>query len=142
MHAYWWWWGLAVLLGVLELVTGTLYLLVMALGFAAGGLVAFAGAGLAAQLVVASAVALAGWFGLRRWSPRYSREPAHSSRDVLLDIGERVRVEQWAGRRAQVQYRGASWDVELDPSETGAPAPGDHVIRRIEGSRLIVARCA
>ena len=137
MQAFWWWWGLAVLLGILELVTGTLYLLVLGLGFAAGGLVAFVGAGLAWQLVGTAAVSLVGWYLLRRFGPRRARGPAHANRDVLLDIGEGVRVEHWRDGRAQVNYRGAAWEAEL---EGGDPAPGEFVIRRIEGNRLIVAR--
>lgn len=141
MQSYWTWWGLAVLLGVLELITGTLYLLVLALGIAAGGLLAFLGASFAWQLMAAAAVSFAGWFLLRRYGPRRARAATHGGRDMQLDVGERVRVEHWrADRRAQVSYRGATWEAELEPSDNAEPAPGEHVIRRIEGSRLIVAR--
>ena len=141
MQDYWWWWGLAVLFGVVEMVTTTFYLLVLGIGFAAGGLVAFLGGAFAAQLVAAAAFSIVGWLMLRRFSPRRGRVVAHGSRDVLLDIGERVRVDRWeAGRRAQVIYRGAAWSAEFVGDDKLEPEPGEYVIRRIEGNRLIVGR--
>jgi len=143
MQDYWWWWGLAVIFGVLEMVTGTFYLLVLGIGFAVGGALAFAGGGFAAQLVAAALFSFIGWFLLRRYSPRRERVTAQGNRDLLLDIGERVRVDRWGhDGRAQVQYRGANWEVELASGETASPEPGNFVIRRIEGNRLIVARLA
>jgi len=51
MQLQYWWWILALGMGVLELVTGTFYLLVLAAGCAAGGLAAWAGAGLTVQVL-------------------------------------------------------------------------------------------
>jgi len=141
MQDYWWWWGLAVLFGVLEMVTATFYLLVLGIGFAVGGAVAFAGGGFAAQLVGAALFSFVGWFLLRRFTPRRERVIAQGNRDLLLDIGERVRVDRWRpDGRATVQYRGASWEAQLGAGATEPPEPGEYVIRRIEGNRLIVAR--
>jgi len=141
MQAYWLWWGLAVLLGVLELVTGTFFLLVLALGFAAGGLLALTGAGIAWQLLAAAAVSVVGFYALRRFNPRLRAEPVQQNRDVHLDIGERVRVEHWQpDRRAQVSYRGAQWTAELAADETHAPEPGEYQILSIDSNRLVVGR--
>lgn len=143
MQDYWWWWGLAVLFGVLEIVTGTFYLLVLATGLVAGGLVAFGGGAFVYQLLATSVFSIVGFLLLRRLMPQKPREHASSNRDLLLDIGERVRIEKWhSERRTQVVYRGAAWTVELSADEAQAPDPGDYVIRRIEGNRLIVARQA
>jgi membrane protein implicated in regulation of membrane protease activity len=55
-----------------------------------------------------------------------------------MDVGQVVRVDQWSeARTARASYRGALWDVELAPGEEAAP--GDFVIREIQGNRLIVA---
>ena len=141
MQEYWWWWGLAVLLGMFEMLTAGFYLLVLALGFAAGGLTAWLGAGIPVQVLATAAVSVAGWAALRRWGPRRRRDGTDVGRDVLLDIGERVQVDRWSSdRRTQVSYRGAQWAAELDPTESGAPAPGPHLIRRIDGNRLILTR--
>jgi membrane protein implicated in regulation of membrane protease activity len=141
MQDYWWWWGLAVLFGVVEMVTGTLYLLVLGIGFAAAGLVAFVGGAFALQLVAAAGFSFLGWLLLRRFSPRRARVMAHGNRDVLLDIGERVRIDRWqSDRRAEVIYRGAAWSAEFAGDDKFEPEPGDYVIRRIEGNRLIVGR--
>lgn len=143
MESYWWWWGLAVLLGLLEMLTPTFYMLVLALGFAAGGLVAWTGGGFAFQLLAAAAISIAGWFLLRRFGRRLGRASSRSGRDVQLDVGERVHVDRWdADRRARVVYRGTDWTAELESRDNRAPQPGEHVIQRIEGSRLILSRVA
>lgn len=142
MAAHWWWWSLGVLLLVAEVLSGTFYLLMLAIGAAVGGLVAIAGGALALQVLAAAAAATLAWLILRRVSPRmHRRPPAGEDPAVLLDIGQRVRIERWSEpRRTTVLYRGAEWLAELDETEAEASAPADYVIRRVAGSRLIVAR--
>lgn len=140
MSAHWWWWGLAVVLAAAELMTGTLYLLVLALGLAIGGLAAFAGAPVVGQVLTASVTALVGWVLLRRFQPRRNGPAVQANRDVLLDIGSHVRVEHWqSGGVTRVRYRGASWDAVIAPGAIGQPAPGEHEILAIEGNRLVLA---
>jgi membrane protein implicated in regulation of membrane protease activity len=52
-----WWWILAGMAVIAELLTGTFYLLMLALGLSAGALAAHAGAGVAGQLVAAAPAA-------------------------------------------------------------------------------------
>lgn len=140
MQAFWWWWGVAVLLGMFEMLTATFFLLVLGLGCAAAGFVAWAGGGMTSQLLVAAVVSFVGWLLLRRLAPRLRRRDAPPGRDVLLDIGERVHVDRWESDcKTRVIYRGTEWRAELDDGEPGSPAPGDYLIRRIDGNRLIIA---
>jgi membrane protein implicated in regulation of membrane protease activity len=133
-----WWWiatGIAV---AAELATGTFYLLMLALGLGAAAIAAHLGAGLSAQLVTAAVV---GGGAVTLWRWHLSKNPkaprAEADRDVNLDVGERVHVSQWAAdRTARVQYRGATWTARY--AGTGDPQPGEHVIRAVEGNRLIV----
>ena len=138
MSAWIWWMVLAFGLLILELLTGTFYLLVIAVAIAAGGLANLAGAPVTLQLVGAAVIGLAGSLGLRR--SRLGRPTGEA--DALLqnlDIGQMVRIDSWgAGNTARAHYRGAEWDVLLAPGET--PTPGDFVIRSVQGSRLVVAR--
>lgn len=144
MQLHYWWWIVAVGLGVLELLTGTFYLLVLALACAAGGLAAWAGLGLPLQLLVTAVVAVSGWLLLRRRNPWRGNVAADADPNMLLDIGERLQVEAWgADRQARVQYRGATWTVELDPAQPAEAArPGAFVIARVVGNRLIVRSAA
>jgi membrane protein implicated in regulation of membrane protease activity len=132
-----WWLVLAFGLLILELLTGTFYLMVIAVALAAGGVASLAGATLALQLVVAAAVGFAGALWLRR--SRFGRLKTEGDELQNLDVGQLVRVDGWsAGNTARAQYRGAEWDVVLAPGETAAP--GEFVIRAVQGSRLVVAR--
>jgi membrane protein implicated in regulation of membrane protease activity len=127
---------------VLEMFTGTFYLLMVAIGLAAGGLAAVAGAGGPLQLVLASIVGVLATFALRRSKlGRVSRTDAARDPNVNLDIGQTVSVSEWqsAGggmHTARAMYRGAMWDVELQ--EGAQVQAGRFVIREIRGSRLIV----
>ena len=133
------WWVVAGLLVAVELASGTFYLLMLAFGAAAGAIAAQLGAPTSAQLVAAALVgggATALWHFKRFRAPRSA--PAEANPDVNLDIGQSVRVDNWAADgTAQVNYRGASWSVTYRGA--GVPAPGEHTIVAVRGSRLMVA---
>ena len=140
------WSVLAGILVILELFTGTFYLLMIAIGFAAGGLAALAGAGNPLQTIIAAAVGVAATYALRRSKlGKFNKTNSARDRNVNLDIGETLTVDEWkpgvdARHTARVMYRGAMWDVEL---EHGAQArPGLFMIREIQGSRPFVANAA
>ena len=134
------WWLLAGAAVALELATGTFYLLMLAVGLAAGAVAAHAGASLAVQLVVAALFAggaVGCWHLVRRRRP--AAPAAESNPDVNLDVGETVQVEQWsADGTAQVRYRGAQWTVT--PMPGAALVPGPHRVRQVVGSRLVVEK--
>lgn len=139
MSSWIWWMVLAFGLLILELVTGTFYLLVIAVALAAAGLADLAGASFAVQLLVAAVIGFSGALWLRR--SRFGRLNTEGDALQNLDVGQMVRVESWtAGNTARTQYRGAEWDVVLVPGETAGP--GEFVIRAVQGSRLVVARRA
>jgi membrane protein implicated in regulation of membrane protease activity len=134
------WWLLAGGAVAIELATGTFYLLMLAIGLAAGAMAAHAGASLSAQLTVAALVgggAVAGWHFLRGRRP--AEQPAAANRDVNLDVGETVHVDHWLpDGTAQVRYRGAAWTVVHAPG--AAPSTGPHRVREVVGNRLIVEK--
>src|SRR5437868_1218488 len=137
MAPYYVWFALAVVLVIAELSSATLYLLMVAIGAIAGGLAALGGLGVDIQIVLAALVALVGFVVLRR--SRYAGVPrgaAASDPSVNLDIGQELDVPVWdANRRARVPYRGAEWDVELNPG--AEPLPG-----AIASSRSGAVRCS
>ena len=133
------WWLAAGVAVAAELATGTFYLLMVALGFAAAALAAHLGLTGTWQVTVGALVAggaTALWHWKRASKPRSA--PPRENRDVNLDIGERVNVTEWADdRTARVQYRGSTWTARLQP---GAPAaPGDHLVAAVEGNWLVLA---
>ena len=118
------WWLLAAALVALELFTGTFYLLMLAIGLAAGALAAHLGLSLSPG----------SW-----WSPRWwDRRPRSSAvtwqnggakairrlvrmRSVNLDIGETLQVDTWqATARPRCATEGAQWTVVLAPGQTPA----------------------
>ena len=132
------WWLIAGGAIVLELLSGTVYLLLLSAGFAAAAISAHAGAGLGTQLVVAAVVGVGAvlvWHTIRRKRP--AEPPAAANRDINLDIGESIFVDAWnPDGTATVRYRGAQWTVVPRPGAT--PAIGEHRVAEVVGSRLIV----
>ena len=137
MQAYVWWFVLGFGLIVAELMTGTFYLLVIALALACAGVAAFLGAPLALQLIIAAAIGLGGSLWLRK--SRFGKLRGRGVDPVQnMDIGQVVHIDAWSpNRTARAAYRGAQWDVELVAGE--AMQAGDFVIRDIQANRLIVA---
>jgi membrane protein implicated in regulation of membrane protease activity len=133
------WFTLAGILVIIEMFTGTFYLLMIAIGLAAGGTTALTGVGGNAQLVVAALIGISATTALRR-SKLGKDAKSNTARDpnVNLDIGQTLVIDSWNGKMtARVMYRGAMWDVELE--QGGDAQPGLFVIREVRGNRLIVA---
>ncbi|MBA2960849.1 MULTISPECIES: NfeD family protein [Ramlibacter] len=134
------WWLLAGAAVAVELVTGSFYLLMLAIGLSAAAMAAHGGAALPAQLVTAAVVgggAVGAWHVVRGRRP--AGPSASANPDVNLDIGETVVVEAWQpDGTAQVRYRGARWTVAHLPG--AVPAPGPHRVREVVGNRLIVEK--
>ena len=135
MTAWMVWLALAGMLVILEMFSGTFYLLMIALGMVAGALAAWLGLSAEVQILLAALVGAAAALAVRRRRPRKT----DSARDpnINLDIGQSLHVSHWHEGTARVMYRGALWDVEL---AHGAHArTGQFVIREVRGSRLIVS---
>jgi membrane protein implicated in regulation of membrane protease activity len=133
------WWILAGGAVALELVTGTFYLLMLAIGLAAGALAAHAGLAPVGQIVTAAVIgagAVVAWYYVRK--AKYPLGPqASSNPDVNMDVGETVNVEAWnTDGTANVKYRGAQWTVISRPGNN--PVPGQHRVAEVIGNRLLV----
>lgn len=130
-----WWWIAALVLLILELLSGTFYLLMLALGMAAAALGAHAGAGLPVQILLAAGVgagAAGSWHFARRGP---TSGPAQG---LNLDVGQVLHIpELSSAQQSSVRYRGAAWTAVL--KEGSAPAEdGRYRVSAIEGSRLVV----
>ncbi len=133
------WFVLAFALLFVELVTGTFYVLMIALAAAAGGVVALLGAGGALQLVTAGIVGTAATLILRRsrFGQRAQGRDPSTDPEQSLDIGQTVHVAQWNEGTARVVYRGTQWDAVLAPGE--AETTGNLYIREVRGTRLTLS---
>ncbi|MBH1978986.1 MULTISPECIES: NfeD family protein [unclassified Simplicispira] len=132
------WWLLAGGVIVAELLTGTFYLLMVALGLAAAALVAHTGLPLTGQIVTAAAVgggAVVAWHYAKRRRP--GDPSARADRSVNLDVGETIVIDSWnADGTTTVKYRGATWTAIHRPGVT--PSTGMHRVAELVGSRLLV----
>ena len=136
MEPYVYWIVVAIALVIVELLTGTFYLLVLGIAAGAGAALAWGGMALAAQAAAAAAVGVLGVAFVHRYRTRTN--PAAPGGNAI-DVGQRVTLEAWVNEAeglARVRYRGALWDARV----VGARADGIvYYIRGIDGSTLRIA---
>lgn len=134
------WWLLAGVAVALELLSGTVYLLLISAALAAAAVSAHLGLSLTVQLVVAAAVGVVAvllWYLTHRHAT--PDQPATASHDLNLDVGESVQVPAWnADGTASVRHRGAQWTALARPGTV--PTPGLHRVVEVVGSRLVVEK--
>ncbi|HCL87563.1 MAG TPA: hypothetical protein DIC45_13960 [Comamonadaceae bacterium] len=132
------WWLMVGAVVAAELLTGTFYLLMLAIGLAAGALAAHAGLSATVQVLVSAMVGattvLAAYF-MRRSRP--GEPSARADRSVNLDVGETVQIDAWLPDGTTiVRYRGASWTAVHRAGIT--PSTGPHRVAELVGNRLLV----
>ncbi len=133
MQAFVIWFIGAFLLVAAELMSGTLYLLIIGVGAAAAGVLALAGAGFAAQLACAAVVSVAGIGVIRGLKIGGGRRGTHA-KNLAFDTGQVVEViEERPDGSLRVNYRGTQWDAQLEGAG-GARL----VIKEVRGNTLIV----
>ena len=134
------WWIAAAALVIAEMLTGTVYLLALALGAASGALAAHAGLSMTIQIVMAAAVGAGStlaWHFSKARQGRAQNAPATSNADVNQDIGAQIQVDAWnADGTAQVNYRGAQWTVL--PASGSNRISGLHRVKEVIGNRFVV----
>lgn len=133
-------WGIliAILIGC-ELLTGTFYLLMIAIGSLAGLVCAFLDFSVTVQLA-AAAIACVALTSL--WHYKNFKNPKAAiyskNKDALIDIGERVEVSHWLpNHTTQIRYRGADWTAVWIGE--GEPRTGTCVIQGMRGNQLELA---
>jgi membrane protein implicated in regulation of membrane protease activity len=130
-------WAIAgLVLVITELVSGTFYLLMLAVAAFGAAAAAYMGQAFPVQSVVAAVVAAAGCYGVHLYRAKSSKEKMSP-----IDTGMPASFENWidAGARlARVRYRGASWDARVDGAEAVEPGALLYVVAT-EGNTLRVA---
>ena len=132
-------WLLAgLLLVVVELMTGTFYLLILGIAAGIGALVAFLDRPFWMQALIAAIAAVVGGILVNRYHRKVNDT---SPKDTANDVGQTVTIESWVSepqRLARVRYRGTTWDADVlgnDRTEVGARL----YVVATQGSRLKVS---
>lgn len=114
------WAILGLTLVIVELLTGTFYLLMFGIAAFGAAAAAYLGFEFPVQALVAAAVAVAGCYGVYEYRTR------NASRQMAsVDAGQPANFEGWidqGARLARVNYRGASWEARVSGDD--APEPG------------------
>lgn len=106
------WAILGLTLVIVELLSGTFYLLMLGLAAFGAAIAAWAGQGFGVQAVVAAVIAAAGCYGVHVYRAKNVK-----GQMAPIDAGQPASFESWVdrgARLARVRYRGASWDALVD----------------------------
>lgn len=133
------WLILAALLGIIELIATTFYLLVLAAAALVAAGAAWFGMELEWQISLFAVIAIVGSVWVRRIRSIPTKSDAQAEALQNLDQGQIVYVNAWdeAGC-ATVQYRGADWQARALDGES--LIQGAYVIVRVEGSILYLKK--
>ena len=106
------WAILGLTLVIIELLTGTFYLLVLGIAAFGAALAAWLGQGFPVQTIVAAVISGFGCYGAHVYRAKNATQQMPN-----VDTGQPASFENWidqGGRLARVSYRGASWDALVD----------------------------
>lgn len=132
------WLVLGIVLIIVELTTGTLYLLFLGLGGIAAAVAAWAGVGFGWQAAIFALVALVSVFGVQH----YRKGKAAVEPMAALEAGQPVSFESWTDRDrnlARVRFRGSHWDARVNGDCKGEAGEVLYV-ESVAGSLLTIAR--
>jgi membrane protein implicated in regulation of membrane protease activity len=128
--------GLALV--IIELLTGTFYLLVLGIAAFGAALAAWFGLEFAVQVVIAAIVAAIGVYVVHAYRRRNAAQQMRP-----IDAGQPASFERWVDRAAglaRVHYRGASWEARFDGEPGAALDAGALVyVREVQGNTLKVS---
>jgi len=131
------WAIVGMVLVIVELLSGTFYLLMLAVAAFGAALVAYFGLTFPVQCVVAALLAAAGCYGVHVYRARSAPD-----RMPPIDAGMPASFESWldAGSRlARVRYRGATWDARVEGTDSVEPGATVFVLAA-DGNTLKVAK--
>jgi membrane protein implicated in regulation of membrane protease activity len=136
MDADFLWAILGLALVIVELLTGTFYLLMLGIAAFGAALAAWLGQGIGVQAVVAAALAGAGCYGVHLYRVKNAQ-----GQMAPVDAGQPASFEGWVdqgARLARVSYRGASWEALVEGGDS--PAAGAIVyVQSTQGNTLKVS---
>ena len=127
--------GLALV--IVELVTGTFFLLMLGIAAFGAAAAAYLGFNFGTQSIVAALVASVGCYGVYAY-----RAKNRAQQMPPIDSGMPASFESWldAGARlARVRYRGASWEARVEGLEAIEPGATLYVLAA-DGNTLRVAK--
>ena len=122
---------------IVELVSGTFYLLVLGIAALAGGVVAYTGLPFSVQAIVAATLAVVGVVWVNR-----VRGASTAVKMRSLDAGQPAAFDRWVDRaagQARVKYRDALWDASVVGEISGEPGEVLYVAS-IDGNTLKVSK--
>lgn len=131
-------WAIAgLVLVIVELLTGTFYLLMLALAAFGAAAAGWLGYEFPTQALVAAVVAAAGCYAVHVYRARDK-----DAKMAPIDAGMPASFETWidsASRLARVRYRGASWDAHVEGADSVEPGAMLYVLSA-DGNTLKVTK--
>ena len=131
------WAVIGLVLVIVELLTGTFYLLMLGVAAFGAALAAYLGFDFGTQALVAALLSAFGCYGVHVY-----RAKNRAQQMAPIDAGMPASFESWVDpleRLAKVRYRGASWEAQVEGLEAMEPGATVYVLAA-HGNTLRVAK--
>jgi membrane protein implicated in regulation of membrane protease activity len=131
------WLIVGLMLVILELVSGTFYLLVLGIASLLAAAIGYVGMSFTWQAIGASVASVVGVVWVRRHRQRVKAAPMPS-----LDVGAPTTFDAWIDRdagHARVKYRDALWDARISGAASGNSGETLY-ITAVDGNTLTVSK--
>ena len=138
MEPYLAWAIMGLTLVIVELVSGTFYLVMLGVAAFGASAAAYLGYDFPVQAIVAAIVAGAGCY----WVFAYRARNA-AKQMAQVDAGQPASFETWVdqgARLARVRYRGASWDAHVEGDQAAEPGAIVYVVSTHGNTLKVTAR--
>lgn len=127
------WIAAGLVLLALEMLTGTLYLLVLAFAAFAGSIVAGMGGNWTLQAIVVAIIAILGSLLVTRFRKKGGSPGSNLEKGQIVSV-----VAILSAGRVRVKYRGAEWDAQLPVGHAEVKIGTDLQISSMVGNTLMV----
>jgi membrane protein implicated in regulation of membrane protease activity len=131
------WAVIGLVLVIVELLSGTFYLLMLGVAAFGAALTAYVGLDFGIQSIVAAVISVAGCYGVHVYKAKNRAQQM-----APIDAGMPASFESWLDpgeRLAKVRYRGASWEARVEGLEAVEPGATVYVLAA-DGNTLRVAK--
>ena len=131
------WAVVGLVLVIVELLTGTFYLLVLGIAAFGAALAAWLGLQFSAQSIIAALIGAIGCYGVHLYRAKNRAEQM-----APIDAGMPASFESWldvGARLARVRYRDASWDARVEGGDALEPGATVYVLAA-DGNTLRVTK--
>jgi len=136
MSIFIWWIIIGLALIIAEMLTGTLYLIFIGIGFLLTSILAHYNVVFIYQIFFLSIFSIISIYLVHRRNKKFQSDKIDLNN---FELGKSVFVQDWHGNNTRVLYKGAYWEAQYVPQiNYPSPIAGEYSIIDMQGNLLLI----